>query len=678
MKSRTEQLWSRLFWLMLVTGLGGEMQGASLATLTGSFTDVPRGSIVNLTSEGPIDWVHWGLYSDSSVNHKAGVPQLIGDFSVIGNSNAFLAAYQFSDNYNGYSWNDGTPTAGVTNTTTGVWAYGFPNLGSGFEFVVPAEMSSRTLKVYVGAFDAQGVFEASLSNSSLRYTDSSLMNVGNGPGGVYAINFAGSSPGQVLTVKWKLLRPIGQTPNVTLQAAALTATNANNPPIIAITNPIYNATFGAPANITIKTAVTDIDPNGSVDLVEFYDEGSKLGESSSSPFTFVWNGASPGYHVLTARASDGSGASRLSAPVDIFVNGSGGTLLASSAQPPLTVNLTTEGTVDWSHWGLISSESFDQKQGVTQLIGDLARIGPNTVQQYSNNYTRYSWSDGTPTASASSTPTGVYMTGYTNGFQVRVWADTTLRRLKLYAGLFGARGNFQAFLSDGSAKAFTDTSLENVFGDSYVVYTLDYAAASADQHLIINYRTLEVFDTDFGNVTLQAATLSGGNIPPTVRITSPTNGATFAAEADVTINAEASDSDGTVSKVEFFNGTTKLGEDSSSTYSFLWTKVAAGAYTLTAKATDSNNSVFISRPVNIVVGGTPPSPVTILNPLVTGTELSFSFSTQSNHTYIVQYADSLLSSNWQTLRTISGDGSTVQVSDVTANASRRFYRVAAN
>src|SRR6185503_4447665 len=131
-------------------------------------------------------------------------------------------------------------------------------------------------------------------------------------------------------------------------------------------------------------------------------------------------------------------------------------------------------------------------------------------------------------------PTGIFMTGYTNGFQLEVPADTTPRRLKVYAGLYGARGNFQAYLSDGSAKAFTDTSLKNVFGDSYVVYTLDYSAASAGEYLIINYRTLELFDTEFGNVTLQAATLSGGNLPPTVRITSPTNAQTFSALSDIT------------------------------------------------------------------------------------------------------------------------------------------------
>ena len=47
--------------------------------------------------------------------------------------------------------------------------------------------------------------------------------------------------------------------------------------------------------------------------------------------------------------------------------------------------------------------------------------------------------------------------------------------------------------------------------------------------------------------------------------------------ANITINANASDSDGTVSKVEFFNGATKLGESLDAPYSFAWNNVAAGA-----------------------------------------------------------------------------------------------------
>jgi hypothetical protein len=77
----------------------------------------------------------------------------------------------------------------------------------------------------------------------------------------------------------------------------------------------------------------------------------------------------------------------------------------------------------------------------------------------------------------------------------------------VYVGLYGAEGNFQAWLSDFSAPAYVDTTLSDVFGNSYAVYTLTYAAASANQHLNVRYRSKNLFDLDFGNVTLQAATL---------------------------------------------------------------------------------------------------------------------------------------------------------------------------
>ena len=55
---------------------------------------------------------------------------------------------------------------------------------------------------------------------------------------------------------------------------------------------------------------------------------------------------------------------------------------------------------------------------------------------------------------------------------------------------------------------------------------------------------------------------------PLVTLTQPTDGATFSAPATVNLAATASDADGTVTKVEFFNGTAKLGEDTTAPYSF--------------------------------------------------------------------------------------------------------------
>ncbi len=82
----------------------------------------------------------------------------------------------------------------------------------------------------------------------------------------------------------------------------------------------------------------------------------------------------------------------------------------------------------------------------------------------------------------------------------------------------------------------------------------------------------------------------------------------FTAPASITIDAAASDSDGSISKVEFYQGTTLLNTDTAAPFSFTWTNVSAGSYALTAKATDNNNALTPSSPVNVVVnpGCTPP------------------------------------------------------------------------
>jgi hypothetical protein len=91
------------------------------------------------------------------------------------------------------------------------------------------------------------------------------------------------------------------------------------------------------------------------------------------------------------------------------------------------------------------------------------------------------------------------------------------------------------------------------------------------------------------------------NNPPIVSISSPTKSATFLSPATITIDAIASDPDGIITKVEFFNGTVKLGEITTSPYFFTWKEVIEGTYTFTAVATDNSNSKTVSDPVTAVV-----------------------------------------------------------------------------
>ncbi len=95
----------------------------------------------------------------------------------------------------------------------------------------------------------------------------------------------------------------------------------------------------------------------------------------------------------------------------------------------------------------------------------------------------------------------------------------------------------------------------------------------------------------------------GDNVPPSVTLTSPANGASFAEGSSVAIGANASDSDGSIVRVEFFRGTTSLGTDTSAPYGIAWTAAGAGSHVFKAVATDDDGATTTSATVSITVTG---------------------------------------------------------------------------
>ena len=89
--------------------------------------------------------------------------------------------------------------------------------------------------------------------------------------------------------------------------------------------------------------------------------------------------------------------------------------------------------------------------------------------------------------------------------------------------------------------------------------------------------------------------------PPTVALTAPANDAVFAQPASIALTANAADTDGTVARVEFYRGSTKLGEDTTAPFAFIWSGPAAGSYSLTAIARDAAGNATLSTPVNVTV-----------------------------------------------------------------------------
>ena len=125
----------------------------------------------------------------------------------------------------------------------------------------------------------------------------------------------------------------------------------------------------------------------------------------------------------------------------------------------------------------------------------------------------------------------------------------------------------------------------------------------------------------------EMVTVTTTNPPPSVSLTQPANEATFTAPATVDFVATASDN-GSVSRVEFYNGSTKLGEDTTSPYTFTWPDVAAGTYTLSARAIDNAGAATTSDARTITVEPANLSPVAVLDasPTSGSAPLTVSFS----------------------------------------------------
>ncbi|HWA28214.1 MAG TPA: LamG-like jellyroll fold domain-containing protein [Lacunisphaera sp.] len=105
-------------------------------------------------------------------------------------------------------------------------------------------------------------------------------------------------------------------------------------------------------------------------------------------------------------------------------------------------------------------------------------------------------------------------------------------------------------------------------------------------------------------------------VVPMVTLNSPTNGSNVAAGVSMTLQATATTTQGTIAKVEFFDGVTKLGErttpDSGSTSVFTYVLSAglqAGTHSIAARATSSTGAIATSSSALVTVGGYTGSPV---------------------------------------------------------------------
>jgi hypothetical protein len=157
--------------------------------------------------------------------------------------------------------------------------------------------------------------------------------------------------------------------------------------------------------------------------------------------------------------------------------------------------------------------------------------------------------------------------------------------------------------TESAAKTLTYSWTQN-YGPSVVQFSNAAAAISSISGLAEGMYSLKltVTNTDLrsDDVELLVLVTNTANALPTISLITPEANATFTEGDPVSITANASDFDGTIQQVSFYQNDILISTDTSAPYAATWNPVA-GNYALTAKATDNAAAISTSQTVNVTI-----------------------------------------------------------------------------
>lgn len=168
---------------------------------------------VDLTEEGTLDWAHWGFGAEEWIDsaqytHKDEVNPLINlDTIIVTNkliNGSSAQVYWYGEpTDNKFNWNDGTPTKIVKDIDAGIWMAG---VGNGFRISVPASTKRQYIKLYLGAWEANGKLTAFLSDNSAPALERVFKNMESDYSNLnvrqYTLEFVATSNNEILTIDW--------------------------------------------------------------------------------------------------------------------------------------------------------------------------------------------------------------------------------------------------------------------------------------------------------------------------------------------------------------------------------------------------------------------------------------------------------------------------------------------
>jgi len=368
----------------------------------------------------------------------------------------------------------------------------------------------------------------------------------------------------------------------------------------------------------------------------------------------------------------------LSLVVPIFAQ----TKLKLSAIKPGTERVQLINNGDFQFQGPLVGTNYPFPSGWSSSVDMYANAGTNMVAINSSVVARAQVNNSAPATGFSQTVSLDPATAYV--FSAYVWnMGDAVNHVNTVMDFNDAPSEPQMVLSSSDSEAakgyFVYRSFNTATTGTNVTVRIFYdgfagtGTASAFYPLAAQWDNVAI--TKSVNFVAPQTSSSAATLRPLVRITSPANGSfVYASRAGLAITANATDLDGTITNVQFFAGTNKVGEISVSPWTAFWNNSVSGSYVLTAVAADNAGATTISAPVSVNVTIPPQAPV--LNIEAGNGEAILSWSS-SGEGMLVQGTPELVSSaSWAKVTNVVQVINSSNVLTVPITSGPQFFRLA--
>ncbi len=394
----------------------------------------------------------------------------------------------------------------------------------------------------------------------------------------------------------------GGNQTTTTGAGNSTVTVANlSAPTVSITSP-------SPVQINSATTITaTTSTSGSIASVQFLANGTTLGTVTTAPFVFNWTPTAAGSYTLSAVATDNLGSQTTSANVSVTVSAGASPVVSVTSPAAGTVNVNTP-----QDFLVTATDSDGTVESVQFFVNGVALPAFDTEFPFATTWTPDT--AGSYTLHAVATDNlGNTTTSATVSVTVTSGTAPTVSLTSPVASAAIAFGSTATIRANATANSGTIASV-TFYANGQQIETADSSppyTASWTPTATGTYSLTAVAADTLGNRTTTAAVsvTVGANQAPVVSV-SGTSVVTFGAATP--LSATATDSDGSVTGVQFYANGVSLGSDLTAPYSLSWTPNVIGSHTITAEATDNLGVKTVSQGFVInVVGSTAPTAPTV-------------------------------------------------------------------